>query len=141
MALVPRQKLAELAFAAVAVLSLLAASVSACTCSRHTERVDAELPSCHSHTPGPMASAKNASTRSYNAECECLTAKPLPAIVAKSDKKNANLDSESVLTADRVGVSEFVSVPIASAAIDSPQDVYLSAEPYRLLPARAPPRL
>ncbi|MEP7076794.1 MAG: hypothetical protein ABI878_13390 [Acidobacteriota bacterium] len=141
MAFVRGQKLAMLTLSVVAVLSLLAGSVSACTCSHHEEKAKTERPSCHSHTHEQAVSPENDSTRSFDAECECLTAKPLPAIVAKSDKKNADLHSESVLTGDGAGVPEFVSVRIASAAISSPQDVYLSAEPYRLLPARAPPRL
>lgn len=141
MAFVLGQKFVKFAIAASALLSLLAGSVSACACSHHGEKAKAESPSCHSHTPEQLASPGNVSARSYDAECECMTAKPPPAIVARSDKKNADVHSETVRVAESVDFAQFVLVSIALPAIGSARGIYLSVERHRLIPARAPPRL
>jgi len=136
------KKIGQIGIAALAVLSLFATSVSACNCSHHVEQVQTEVPSCHSHSHQANSGAKGSSSRSLDAPCECLLAKPAPAIIAKSEKKKLQL--QKAVTdplAASVGFEQPHLSAVASATV-TPNDplTYLSRH-LGLLPSRAPPRL
>jgi hypothetical protein len=137
------ERIKSISIAAMAVLSLFASSVSACTCSHHVEQAKAESPSCHSHTHRESSTPTNASPTSVDSLCECLLAKPAPAIIAKSEKKKLQLQKEIAETKVEpmeVGKPIPISVNPVSLVLNDPS-IYLTRHFACLLPARAPPRL
>lgn len=128
--------------AVLAVLSLLASSVSACTCSHHEGRAQAE-PSCHLHSRGEeRASTTNAAPQSFDPACECVPSKPVPAVISKSAKK-ASQPHEQIAASPIWHISLEPVAAVASdgsiVRLDPPS--FLSEYFSGLLPARAPPRL
>ena len=137
------ERIKSVSIAAVAVLSLFASSVSACTCSHHVEQAKAESPSCHSHSHGESSTAKNASPTSVDSPCECLLAKPAPAIIAKSEKKRLQLQKDAGETSVepiKFKVPDLINDVQPVESSNDPSD-YLARHFTGLLPARAPPRL
>jgi len=137
------ERIKSISIAAMAVLSLFASSVSACTCTHHVEQAKAESPSCHSHTHRESSTPTNASPTSVDSLCECLLAKPAPAIIAKSEKKKLPLQRDAGETSaepvkfNLPGFANDVSVVETTKYLSN----YLTRHFTGLLPSRAPPRL
>ena len=139
-----KKKIQRIFIAALAVMALCASSISACTCSHHQEQVKAEEPSCHSHSHHKDASAEQgaAFSKSLESACECILAKPAPAVISRSDKESkpprpdaapSELHNPSF---ERNAIISTVSAKIERAETAFPSKILTS-----LLPSRAPPRL
>lgn len=129
--------------ATVAMISLFASTATACNCSHHDQPSTDEAILCHAHTPvNATSEIANASSKSLQCPCECILVKPTPAVIAKSDKKIFQPQSEATPVAFSAG-----SIELGLIACETPPMIardrsdYLSQRPNGLLPARAPPRL
>jgi hypothetical protein len=132
--------LVKLVAAAAAALSLFASSVSACACSHHISETKLEAQSCHSHSH-QTALAENSSPHSFEGVCECLTAKPVPAIVAKSEKHKPDSGESCILANDPAIVKDLGPVKSTAVAMVAGSHFHFSSTTARSSPPRAPPRL
>ena len=135
-------RIKHILIAALAVLAMFASSASACTCSHNVEQTK-EAPLCHSHSHEESSTPKNASLTSVDSPCECLLAKPAPAIIAKSEKKKLQL--QKVIADPLIPAVEFkhpnLIAAFSAVVIETDPSTYLSRHLAGLLPSRAPPRL
>jgi len=139
-----KKRLQNILIALVAMVSLFASSVSACTCSHHPEQAETETDSCHAHSHHDEMSADQdqASLVSVESQCECVLAKPVPAVATKSSKKSESPQQDaahSELFAP--SFQRAMLLPAVSAKITRSDSRFLSKHLERLIPARAPPRL
>jgi hypothetical protein len=137
-------RLQNLLIALLAMASLFASSVSACTCSHHPEQAETETDSCHAHSHHEDASADQtqASLQSVESQCECVLAKPAPAAIAKSSKRNVSVQPDA--SHSELFVPSFqraMLLPAVFAKITRSNSNFLSKHLESLIPARAPPRL
>jgi hypothetical protein len=144
MGMAPTEKMQRIFIAAITLISLLASSVSACTCSHHQERAKVEASSCHSHShnESTLEIQNNATSQSVQSPCECILVKPAPAIIAKSDKRKSALQPDAVLSETRVPSFEReIVIAAVLPGVEIDQSAYPSKRPSGLVPSRAPPRL
>jgi hypothetical protein len=84
------QRLKQFTVSLLVVLSLFVSSVSACTCAHHQEKVEADVSSCHQHSPKAEAEQQFGTNpfekiQSVISETECCCIQPAPKVVAKSE--------------------------------------------------------
>jgi hypothetical protein len=130
----------QIAIGMLFMLSLLASSVSACTCQRHLDLAPTEEPSCHSHAGGAQPREQFvddlAGTQITPGECCCV--EPAPKAITKSDKINS--ESEAAAAVLHVINPAYLSRTVATSPIF--EDPFFLLTPfYNLTPGRAPPRL
>lgn len=137
-------KLKQLVLSLLAITSLFASSVSACACSHHREKAEAESPSCHEHSPETKAGhnqhddlAETDITTVSEAGCVCLQV--APKAFAKSDKLKFEKHIATIQIVAPIK-TEFAAqvVPIK---FNFTKPFYLSDSYYNLSPGRAPPVL
>ena len=138
-----KKRLQNILMSLLAMASMFASSVSACTCSHHQEQAEAET-SCHaqSHYQDASVEQTSASSKSLESSCECVLVKLAPAVIARSDKKdslpqpdakppelqNSSFDTGTIVT-------------LVSTTIERSELYFPSNRLTGLIPARAPPRL
>src|SRR5258708_37479100 len=140
----PTEKMQRIFIAAFTVISLLASSVSACTCSHHQGQAKVEASSCHSHShnESTFEIQNNATSQSVQFPCECILAKPALAIIAKSDMRKSALQPDAILSETQVPSFEReIVIAAVSSKAEFDKSAYPSKRPSGLVPSRAPPRL
>lgn len=140
-----RRRIANLVIGILFILSLLASSVSACTCSSHEHAAaQIETGSHHHHhedvdhhddsaeTSAPFTDFINGS--------ECFCSSPAPKVTSKSEA--VRLEGKAVAAGTSISSFEPVAILLSEAALISfnPR-AFLSDPLYGASPGRAPPRL
>jgi hypothetical protein len=135
--------LKQFAISLLALLSLFASAVSACTCAHHQAKRETDLPACHAHPAAKTEIGQNDAAGSpetietaiSGVECFCLQPAPKVASKAETVKFKKYMAAISPLTSP-----EIVFVPqIAAVRINFTKPLYLSDSFYNLSPGRAPP--
>jgi hypothetical protein len=124
----------------LAILSLGAASLSACTCSHHVEPKVVEN-DCHSHHETVSRTELANAGLAFDEECTCAIQQWSPCVVSKSLSKEFGLN-DVASTADVTIDLEFTSAAsYREPGFITATQLSHSSTPKSLLPARAPPRL
>ena len=149
------------------MLTLFAASISACACAHHQPQAEAAENSCHgtqhsaashnkkqtvdksksakSHSHGKAVSDNEDRAIAENAFatlCDCYVRQPVPAIAAKTENKKQRSETAPVelpAIQDNIQIV-FASSYISEVGIDA-INVFYKGRSGRSMPARAPPRL
>lgn len=133
----------QLTILALAIVSLLVASISACACDHDFVEKSLEAPSCHSvEHESREKSVPTGEFDSIGRRCGCVTTSA-PVILAKSETKRSRPAVESVgsLAGLDSGLSEHWVAYRAGPRIFLIYNYYKPLSVLRYRPSRAPPRL
>ncbi|MFM9904078.1 MAG: hypothetical protein ACKVQJ_05840 [Pyrinomonadaceae bacterium] len=136
-----RSRLTQFFLILAATLSMLASTVSACTCSHH--EVEAEkVPSCHASHDEITESASDAQPDAFDEGCVCLNNSVSPYLIGNAGQRIAKLEKQTAATGlDFVFASRFREVDLKAVVPGrSESPIFLAAITPRA-PSRAPPRL
>ncbi len=137
-------RLKQIGSAFIVIASLLAASVSACTCSHHSIAAKPAVHSCHGMAE-EMAPEKDVAASDANAfetDCECAAHTAGPLFLAKSTgekirfQKDVSASVPVIFDTARIDVSFFAAV-----APVYPERAFYDRHFRVFAPSRAPPRL
>ncbi len=137
--------LREIAMGVIVVVALCFSAVSACACTHHQPQQAAEeSASCHSgaHAEMAEATADQPGSDRFDADCNCFAITPVPAIVSKSENKNAKAEQAEAIDAESFVRSEVVPIHSERSSSDFARaDLNYSSYLRRSGSSRAPPRL
>jgi hypothetical protein len=125
-------------FVLSACASLLASSVSACTCSHH--QLHPEHTSCHEHSE----SKSFVGNHDCGADCieeTCICPAKEPIVATKADKRTPDLKNFPPPNAAPLTLETKNQIVLTDTASEYRAHQYISKSGHRLLPSRAPPRL
>jgi hypothetical protein len=125
----------------LAILSLGAASLSACTCSHHAEPKVAEN-DCHSHHETTSRTELANAGIAFDEECTCAVQQPSPYVASRSATKELRSNDTSTAAEQAAVNIEFSAVAVyREPALEFATDPFYLTALKSLLPSRAPPRL
>ena len=133
-------KLKQIGLALCLMVSLLAASPSACTCSHHEETKAVES-DCHSHHELAETTQESESFDIVDDECICVVNQSLPYVISKSASKEFRSNDTASNSGQIVPDLKFAAiVKFGDSTPAFTNDLLYSNTLKPFLPARAPPR-
>ena len=130
----------QIIFALCLMVSMLAATGSACICSHHEPAPAAE--SCSSHHQTHDTGDRSITQNTVSEDCVCAAFQAHPSALSKPENKKARPNAEPVATVSTAAspTSALLLLIASRPRVRSDAKKY-SADISALLPARAPPRL
>jgi hypothetical protein len=129
----------------LAASNLLAAQISACTCTHHKEtQTERTAVSCHGATHEETSvetSGDDSKGPRLGEQCICYLDRAQTAIVAKSEQKKFKTQHTDKAESKAAAESGYKLIPIAEVALVHPDLSFYLSELPRSGPSRAPPRL
>ena len=137
-------RLKQIGSALIVIASLVAASVSACTCAHHSIAAQPVVHSCHgmAEEMAPEKGAVTSDASAFETDCECAAHTAGPLFLAKSANEKIKFQKDISATVSVVFDAARIDISvIASVAPVYPERAFYE-EHFRVsAPSRAPPRL